>query len=166
MLLMHVSAAASEILLVFNNLHICVFRGYFFFILISLLFFVSLAVGAPPKSVYKPKFPSATPLKGRPSVSPLPSPPEHSVPPASPFGTGNLSKGHTSVEDVMSIHFTSKENATSSVKEMPNRAISGALLEKPARKGNLGAKPMDMQSMLISLLLEKPEGMSLKVSTE
>lgn len=119
-------------------------------------------VGAPPKSVYKPKFPSATPLKGRPSVSPLPSPPEHSVPPASPFGTGNLSKGHTSVEDIMSIHFTSKENATSSVKEMPNRAISGALLGKPAHKGNLGPKPMDMQSMLISLLLEKPEGMSLK----
>ncbi|XP_058180828.1 uncharacterized protein LOC131299223 isoform X4 [Rhododendron vialii] len=118
--------------------------------------------GGPPKSAYKPGFPSATTLKGRPSVSPLHSPPELSVPPASPFGAGNLTKGHTNVEDVMSIHVSSKENATNSEKEMPNRANSGALLEKPGRKGNLGAKPMDMQSMLISLLLEKPEGMSVK----
>lgn len=105
-------------------------------------------------------------MKGRPSVSPLHSPPELSVPPASPFGAGNLTKGHTNVEDVMSIHVSSKENATNSEKEMPNRANSGVLREKPGRKGNLGAKPMDMQSVLISLLLEKPEGMSVKVCTE
>lgn len=66
----------------------------------------------------------------------------------------------------MSIHVSSKENATNSEKEMPNRANSGVLREKPGRKGNLGAKPMDMQSVLISLLLEKPEGMSVKVCTE
>ncbi|GMQ08416.1 hypothetical protein CsSME_00052149 [Camellia sinensis var. sinensis] len=121
-----------------------------------------VAVGGPPKSTYKPGLPSTTPAKSRPSGSPLPSPPEHSGAPASPFGIGNIIKSHTSVEEIMPSQVMSKENATSSEKEMPNRATSGAVWEKPGRKGNLGAKPMDLQSMLISLLTEKPEGMSLK----
>ncbi|GFZ04243.1 dentin sialophosphoprotein-like protein [Actinidia rufa] len=122
-----------------------------------------VAVGGPPKSAYKSGLPSTTPVKSRPPVSPLSSPPEHPYAPASPFGTGNPTKAHTSIEDVMPIMAMGKEIATSSEKEMPNRTTSGALLRvKPGHKGNFGGQPMDLQSMLISLLMEKPEGMSLK----
>ncbi|KAA8541709.1 hypothetical protein F0562_022861 [Nyssa sinensis] len=118
--------------------------------------------GGPPKSVYKSGLTSTTPAKGRHSVSPLPSPPEHSGTPASPFGAGNLTKVHTSVEDVSPIQAPGKENVTRSEKEMHVRAISGAVREKPGLKGNLGSKPMDLQSFLVSLLMENPKGMSLK----
>ncbi|PSS18048.1 Structural maintenance of chromosomes protein like, partial [Actinidia chinensis var. chinensis] len=122
-----------------------------------------VAVGGPPKAAYKSGLPSTTPAKSRPSVSPVPSPPEHPDAPASPFGTGNPpTKGHTSMEDIMPIMAMGKEIATSSKKEMPNRTTSGALREKSGHKGNFRGQPMDLQSMLISLLMEKPEGMSLK----
>ncbi|GFY97143.1 dentin sialophosphoprotein-like protein [Actinidia rufa] len=122
-----------------------------------------VAVGGPPKAAYKSGLPSTTPAKSRPSVSPVPSPPEHPDAPASPFGTGNPpTKGHTSMEDIMPIMAMGKEIATSSKKEMPNRTTSGALREKSGHKGYFRGQPMDLQSMLISLLMEKPEGMSLK----
>ncbi|XP_059640186.1 uncharacterized protein LOC132282498 [Cornus florida] len=121
-----------------------------------------VAVGGPPKAANKSGLFSTTPAKGRHSVSPLPSPPEHSNTLASPFGAGNLTKGLTSVEDVPPISSTSKENVTSFEKEVPGRTISGAVREKTGLRGNLGAKQMDLQSMLISLLMENPKGMSLK----
>ncbi|EOY27058.1 Dentin sialophosphoprotein-related, putative isoform 6 [Theobroma cacao] len=55
----------------------------------------------------------------------------------------------------------SKENASSSEKEIPTRA-TGAVREMPGRRGNFGPKPMDLQSLLITLLKENPKGMSLK----
>ncbi|KAL6958751.1 hypothetical protein U1Q18_043140 [Sarracenia purpurea var. burkii] len=116
-----------------------------------------------PKSAYKSGLTTTTLAKGRPSISPLPSPPEQSGAPASPFGTGNITKV-TSLEDVMPTQVTNKENAAISEKEMPKRVTGAALQEKSGGKEKLGDKPMDLQSLLISLLMEKPEGMSLKVS--
>ncbi|KAK9282375.1 hypothetical protein L1049_005292 [Liquidambar formosana] len=119
-------------------------------------------VGGPPKSsAFKSGLSSTTTTKGRRSASPLPSPPEQSGAPTSPFGMGNLAKGHMSVEDVMPIQVTSKENIGSSEKEIRGRAIS-AVRGTPGFRGNLKATPMDLQSMLITLLVENPKGMSLK----
>ncbi|KAH7835520.1 hypothetical protein Vadar_026898 [Vaccinium darrowii] len=74
---------------------------------------------------------------------------------------GNLVKGHTN-KDVMSIHDTSKEDTPRSGKEMPNKANSGAVPKKPARKGQPGTNPLDVQSFPISLLSGKPKGTSLE----
>ncbi|RVX17182.1 hypothetical protein CK203_003104 [Vitis vinifera] len=116
------------------------------------------------KAVYKPGLSSTTTTtKSKPTPSPLPSPPEQTGAPTSPFGSGgNLAKSHVIVEDIMPIPATSKENTASSEKEIPGRAISVSVRETPGHKGNLGATPMDLQSMLITLLLDNPKGMSLK----
>ncbi|CAK9165305.1 unnamed protein product [Ilex paraguariensis] len=119
-------------------------------------------VGGPPKSVYKSGLSSTTPSKGRPSASPVPCLPEQSGASASPFGSGNLTKGHANVEDAMPTQAMTKEHATISEKEMSSRLGSGVVWDKPKCKGNVGAKPMDLQSVLISLLTENPKGMSLK----
>lgn len=52
--------------------------------------------------------------------------------------------------------------APSSEKEIPTKTTN-VVRETPGRKRNDGAKPMDLQSMLINLLTENPKGMSLKV---
>ncbi|CBI35979.3 unnamed protein product, partial [Vitis vinifera] len=115
------------------------------------------------KAVYKPGLSSTTTTKSKPTPSPLPSPPEQTGALTSPFGGGgNLAKSHVIVEDIMPIPATSKENTASSEKEIPGRAISASVRETPGHKGNLGATPMDLQSMLITLLLDNPKGMSLK----
>ncbi|XP_057978198.1 uncharacterized protein LOC131164775 [Malania oleifera] len=119
-------------------------------------------VGLPLKSVHKSGPSTTASAKGRPSISPLPSPPDQSGVLASPYGTGNLSKGHAIVEDTMPAQVLSKENAASLDKEIPSKVASVAAREKLGRKGNLGATPMDLQSMLISFLTENPKGMSLK----
>nr|POF18774.1 hypothetical protein CFP56_46548 [Quercus suber] len=91
----------------------------------------------PPKSVHKSGLSSTATAKGRHSSSPRPSPPEQSVLPVSPLRNVNMPK-HQAVEDLL-----------------PNKETSG-------RKRNVGAKPVDLQSMLITLLMENPKGMSLK----
>ncbi|OMO70859.1 hypothetical protein CCACVL1_18622 [Corchorus capsularis] len=116
-------------------------------------------VGGPPKSGYKAGLISATNVKGRPSTSPLRSPPERSGPAASPAGIGNITKSHTSIEDAMHPLVKSKESG--SEKEIPTRATT-AVREMAGHRGNLGDKPMDLQSLLITLLKENPKGMSLK----
>ncbi|KAK3009331.1 hypothetical protein RJ639_014472 [Escallonia herrerae] len=137
-------------------------------------------VGGPPKSIYKsglssttpPKGrPSASPLrsplqqpvapKGRPSPSPLRSPLQQSVAPASPTGTGGLAKGRASVDHVMPTQATSKENVTSSEKDMPGRVVTATAQDKRGST-KIGTKPADVRSLLISLLLENPKGMSVK----
>lgn len=128
------------------------------------MFLIFYLIG-PPKSVHKYGVSSTTPSKGRTSASPLPSTPEQPLASASPFGPGSLSKGHVSVEDIIPTHAMSKEKTTSSDKETPNMVTTAAVLDKTARKVNLDAKPTDLRSMLISLLMENPKGMSLKVST-
>lgn len=127
---------------------------------------VSDTVGGPPKTIHKSGLASSTHSKGRLSASPLPSPPEQTCAPASPFEAGGLSKGHTVVEDVTPTPAFSKEIITTGFeKEISNRIITGAVQDKPGRKGNLGAQPTDLRTLLISLLMENPKGMSLKVST-
>lgn len=65
-------------------------------------------------------------------------------------------------EDYIPTQMKNKENAASSENEIPAKATS-ALWETTGRKGNLGAKPMDLQSMLVDLLIQNSKGMSLKV---
>ncbi|KAJ6327669.1 hypothetical protein OIU78_014515 [Salix suchowensis] len=113
-----------------------------------------------PKSTYKPALSSAAIAKGRLS-SPLPSPPEQSGAPASPYGTGSITKHNVGTEDYIPTQMKNKENAASSENEIPAKATS-ALWETTGRKGNLGAKPMDLQSMLVDLLIQNSKGMSLK----
>lgn len=113
---------------------------------------------AVPKSTFKPVAASA---KVRRSSSPLPSTPEQSGTPASPF-TGNVAKVNT--EEVTLAQSKSKENTTNTEKEFQNKAASAvSVRETPGHKGNFGTKPMDLESMLISLLSGNPKGMSLKV---
>ena len=114
-----------------------------------------------PKSTYKPAPSSAASAKARLS-SPLPSPPEQSGAPASPYGTGSITKHNVGTEDYIPTQMKNKENAASSDNEIPAKATS-ALWETTGRKGNLGAKPMDLQSMLVDLLIQNSNGMSLKV---
>lgn len=118
---------------------------------------------APPKSAHKHGL-SLSASKGRTSASPLPSTPEQPPASASPPGPSSLTKGHASVEDNVATQATGKEKASSSEKGTPSRVATTALLDKPARKGNLGLKPTDLRSMLISLLTDNPRGMSLKVN--
>ncbi|XVF26923.1 hypothetical protein REPUB_Repub14bG0062000 [Reevesia pubescens] len=119
------------------------------------------AVGGPTKSGHRSGLTSTASAKGRRSASPLPYPPEFSGAAASPVGIGNITKGHASIEDVMPPQVKSKENISSSQKEIPTRAPS-AVTEMPVRRGKFGPKPTDLQSLLISLLKENPKGMSSK----
>ncbi|XP_050232307.2 uncharacterized protein LOC126681000 isoform X2 [Mercurialis annua] len=114
-----------------------------------------------PKSTFRSGVPSTTSVKGRHSMSPLPSTPQRSNTPASPFGIGNISKNSVTTEEVMLTQMKSKENVSNSEKEIQIKA-SNAGQETPGRKGNFGTKPMDLQSFLIATLIENPKGMSLK----
>lgn len=70
---------------------------------------------------------------------------------------------HHAVDDLLPNKVMNKENAAdSSEKEVPTRTTS-AVQETSGCKRNVGAKPVDLQSMLITLLMENPKGMSLKV---
>ncbi|KAJ7963145.1 dentin sialophosphoprotein [Quillaja saponaria] len=112
-------------------------------------------VGAPPRSAYKSGLSSTTTTISRRSPSPLPSPPQQPGASPSPLGAVHISK---SIDDVL----PSKHKAASgSEKEIPTRT-SSTVRETPGGKGNFGAKPKDLQSMLITLLMEKPGGMTLK----
>lgn len=124
-----------------------------------------VALGGPPKSTYKSGISSTTIAKGRHSSSPIPSPPEQSGPSASPLRTVNVSKIHTSTEDNVPTQLAGKDKATaSSDREILSRTTG--IRETVGRKGNIGAKPTDLQSMLVTLLMENPKGMSLKVGRQ
>ncbi|OVA08243.1 hypothetical protein BVC80_1101g52 [Macleaya cordata] len=115
-----------------------------------------VSIGGPPKSVFKSGFSSAAPAKGR---LPVPSPPEQPVASTSPFGSGNLTKPPASVE---APQLLSKENTMNSGKETPSRTVHAVGHEVLGTKRGAGVTPKDLQSMLITLLLENPKGMSLK----
>lgn len=128
----------------------------------QLLFLVLFEVSAPPKSAYKSGISSTTTAKGRQSSSPLPSTPEQS---ASPFRMLNISKTHATVEDTIPSQVISKDKPALSLdKEISNRTTSAAW--EAVEKCNGRAKPTDLQSLLITLLMENPKGMSLKVGTK
>ncbi|CDO97937.1 unnamed protein product [Coffea canephora] len=117
--------------------------------------------GGPPKSVHKSGLTTTPPLKSRRPASPPSSPPEQSGAPGSPFGSGNIMKGHVNVEDFGSLQATSR--TVSSDNDATGKVITSAGRGKPAQKGIKGAQPSDLRSMLISLLRESPsKGMSLK----
>ncbi|XP_076953380.1 uncharacterized protein LOC143627444 [Bidens hawaiensis] len=111
----------------------------------------SFTAAIPPKSVGKTGFSSSTPSKVRASVSPLLSTPEQSGVPLSPLINSNLNKVHTNRDDA-TLTRSSKGNANA----------SGVVLNKPGSNEVLGNKPTDLQSLLIYLLTEKPQGMNLK----
>lgn len=107
--------------------------------------------------MYKSGISSST-VKGRHSSSP----PEQSGAVASPLRTVNISKSQTTV-DVIPNQVNAKDKAVANFdKELPARANS-VVREMVGRKNNVGAKPVDLQSMLINLLIENPKGMSMKV---
>jgi len=102
---------------------------------------------------------TTTTAKGKRS-SPLPSSPDHFAPSSSPLGAVNISK---SLDDAVPSEMTDKQDTNVvSEKEIPTRE-SNAMRNKPGGKGNNGSKPSDLQSFLISLLKDKPNGMSHKV---
>lgn len=102
---------------------------------------------------------TSTTAKGR-NSSPLPSPPDHFAASSSPRGALNISK---SIDDAVPSQVTGKQDTTAvSEKEIPTRTHN-AMRNTPGGKGNNGSKPIDLQGMLISLLKDKPNGMTLKV---
>ncbi|KAI3727306.1 hypothetical protein L1987_67119 [Smallanthus sonchifolius] len=115
----------------------------------------------PPKSGGKAGFSSSTPSKIRASASPLLSTPEQSGIPLSPLRSNNLNKLHANREDA-TLTQSSKENASTSEKEMFNRVPAGIVQNKPGSNEKFGNKPTDLQSLLISRLMGKPQGMNLK----
>ncbi|CAA2984855.1 Fimbrin-like protein 2 [Olea europaea subsp. europaea] len=117
--------------------------------------------GGPAKSVYKSAVATTTPLKGRTMDSPLSSPWEQFGAPASPFGSGNLVKGHAGIQDSMLTQATNR--TANSEKEMPGRVMSNTVRDKPKHTGNMAPKAADLKSLVISLLMEHhSKGLSLK----
>lgn len=135
----------------------------FIYLLLLFIYFATIAVGGPPRSTIKSAGASTASLKAGRSASPLSSPPRQSGTLASPDRSGNMVKNHVNTDDVTPVQVKSKENPPNSEKEIPKRSNS-AVWETPGGKGSSGAKPTDLRSMLITLLMENPKGMSLKVS--
>lgn len=125
---------------------------------LSCMYLFFFIVGGPPKTTHKSGFPSSA-TKGRHSSSPRPSPPEQAAVPSSPLGAVNISKN---LDDVPSL-MMSKQNATAGTKKENTSRVDSAVRETPGNKGNKGAKSMDLQSLLISLLIDKPNGMTPRV---
>ncbi|KAK7255530.1 hypothetical protein RIF29_28943 [Crotalaria pallida] len=118
----------------------------------------TLQVGGPPKSTHRSGMASTTTNKGRHS-SPLPSPPDHLAASTSPLTAVNISK---SLDDAVPSQMTGKQEINPvSEKEFPTKTHN-ATRNMPGGKVNNRSKPLDLQGMLISLLMDKPNGMSLK----
>ncbi|KAI3893680.1 hypothetical protein MKX03_032096 [Papaver bracteatum] len=109
----------------------------------------------PPKSVFKAGLSSsATPPKGR---LPFPSP-EQPVASTSPFGSGSLPKASA----VMEVPRASSKENTVTEKVTPSRTVHAVGREASRIKKGSEATPKDLQSMLITILLENPKGMTIK----
>ncbi|MCL7037309.1 hypothetical protein MKW94_027319 [Papaver nudicaule] len=107
-----------------------------------------------PKSVLKAGLSSsATPPKGR---LPFPSP-EQPVASTSPFG-GSLSKAPTAIE----VPRASSKEKTVIEKVTPSRTLHAVGREASRIKKGSDVTPNDLQSMLITVLLEHPNGMTMK----
>ncbi|XP_068664070.1 uncharacterized protein [Aristolochia californica] len=120
-----------------------------------------VSISGPRKSLLKSGPPSSI-AKNRSSMSPQLSPPAQFASLASPFRSGNSSRGQKNIDEIVATpQVTSKEDPTSIEKE-PSKGIGTTARELYGHKGNVGATPMDLQNTLINLLLENPKGMSLK----
>lgn len=119
----------------------------------------TLQVVGPPKSSHRSGLTSTNAAtKGRHS-SPLPSQPDPFAASSSPLGPLNMSK---SLEDAVPSQMTGKQDTNAvSEREIPSRT-NIATRNTPGGKGNSGSKPADLQGMLVSLLKDKPNGMTLK----
>ena len=121
----------------------------------------TLQVGGPPKTFHRSGLmPTSTTVKGKHS-SPLRPSPDHFAPSSSPRGAVNISK---SLDDAVPSQMTGKQEINAvTEKEIPTRT-NNAITKRntPVGKGNSGSKPIDLQSMVISLLKNKPNGMNLK----
>ncbi|XP_057455263.1 uncharacterized protein LOC130746599 isoform X2 [Lotus japonicus] len=119
----------------------------------------TLPVRGPQKSSHKPGLTStSTTTKGRHS-SPLPSPPDHIAASPSPLGAVNISKN---LDDAVPSQMIRKQDTNAvAEKEIPAKT-SNSMRKTPGGKGNIGLKPIDLQGMLISLLKDKPSGMTFK----
>lgn len=129
-----------------------------------ILLFVTtnLFITAPPKPVGKTGLSSSAPSKARASASPLLFTPEQSGVAFSPYRNNNH-KVHAQREDTSLTHFN-KENASTPEKEMLSRLPPGTVQNKQGSNERFGNKHTDLESLLISLLMEKPQGMNIKVS--
>ncbi|KAL8153421.1 hypothetical protein V2J09_011181 [Rumex salicifolius] len=123
--------------------------------------FESTQVAGPPKVVHKSGFASATSARGRHSTSPLPSPPVQSVSLVSPSVPGNPNKTPAYTGAATPIKATAEENVSK-----PDKGISGKTFpgvpETTGCRVNESSVPVDLQSMLTSLLKDNSNGMSLK----
>nr|XP_043617530.1 uncharacterized protein LOC122589312 isoform X2 [Erigeron canadensis] len=117
----------------------------------------------PPKSGGKGGLFSSTPSKVKASPSPLPllSTPDQFGAPLSPLRNSKNSKLHANREDTI-LTQSSKDPGSTSEKEMLSRFPAGGVQNKPGSNERLGNKPTDLQGLLISLLMEKPQGMNIK----
>ncbi|KAK6148779.1 hypothetical protein DH2020_016304 [Rehmannia glutinosa] len=117
--------------------------------------------GGPPKSAYKSGLSTTNLSKGKfSSGSPLSSQPDQHGCPASPVGS-NLVKGLAGIADVAPTQ--NMNNIASSDKEMHSRLPNSNIRDKSKLNRNTEAKPADLRSLMVSLLLEhESKGMSLK----
>lgn len=115
----------------------------------------------PPKSSGKPGLSSSTPSKIMASASPILSTPEQSGVPVSPLINRNITKIPLNKEDA-TLTQSSKDNASTFEKETVTRVPTGTVQNKSGSNERHGNKPTDVQSLLISLLTEKPQGMNFK----
>ncbi|XP_071731924.1 uncharacterized protein [Rutidosis leptorrhynchoides] len=111
----------------------------------------------PPKSGGKAGFSSSTPSKIMASVSPLLSTPEQSGAPSSPLRNSNIAKLQSNRKDA-----TLTQYASTSDKEMFNSVPADLVQTRLESNERFRNKPTDLQSLLISLLKEKPHGMHFK----
>lgn len=76
--------------------------------------------------------------------------------------SANNSKSHVNGKDTSPTKMMSRGNAAISEKGFPNRSTDTSQ-EAAQCRGNFGNKSSDLQSVLVSLLMENPRGLSLKV---
>ncbi|KAE9600440.1 putative occludin domain-containing protein [Lupinus albus] len=120
----------------------------------------TLQVGGPPKSAYKPGLSSTTPsMSTGKQFSSLSSPPDQTDASSSPLGDVNISKGIGDVGPSQKI--CKQDTNIGSEKEILTTA-NNATRNMRENKGKNLVEPIDLQSILISLLMNKPDGMTLK----
>ncbi|CAL0322078.1 unnamed protein product [Lupinus luteus] len=120
----------------------------------------TLQVGAPPKSAYKPGLSSTTPtMSTGKQFSSLSSPPNQTAASSSPLGDVNISKG---IGDVGLSQKIRKQDTNIGSEKGILTTANNATRNMRENKGKNIVEPVDLQSILISLLMNKPDGMTLK----
>ncbi|XP_031389105.1 uncharacterized protein LOC116201828 isoform X2 [Punica granatum] len=115
------------------------------------------------KPAFKPGLSSNPKIagKGIRAISPIASSPDQFRASASPSAAVNISKTNATTEDAGPSGQLSKEDTTTAEREIPTKP-SVMASDRSGHKVDIGSKPMDLQSMLISLLKDNPKGMSIK----